>query len=153
MSVCEKLSSLFNTRRVFVVCFFFCFRVWSVFVVSLFSFRVWSVSVVFFFLFQGLYDQAYEDCEKALQLNEGNYKALYRKAKSLKEMGRHQEAYEAVAKCSLAVPQVNTLYFLYDLFSDTYHSFITETRKLNLVPVQNQSEMFKSMFIIFILFS
>uniref|UniRef100_A0AAQ5Y3J4 C3H1-type domain-containing protein n=1 Tax=Amphiprion ocellaris TaxID=80972 RepID=A0AAQ5Y3J4_AMPOC len=53
----------------------------------------------------GLYDQALEDCEKALQLNEGNYKALYRKAKALKELGRHQEAYEAVAKCSLAVPQ------------------------------------------------
>ncbi|XP_061905950.1 zinc finger CCCH domain-containing protein 7A isoform X1 [Entelurus aequoreus] len=53
----------------------------------------------------GLYDQALEDCEKALQLNDGNYKALYRKAKSLKEMGRHQEAYEVVAKCSLAVPQ------------------------------------------------
>ncbi|KAM3597497.1 uncharacterized protein V6R79_005410 [Siganus canaliculatus] len=53
----------------------------------------------------GLYDQALEDCEKALQLNEGNHKALYRKAKSLKEMGRNQEAYEAVAKCSLAVPQ------------------------------------------------
>lgn len=55
---------------------------------------------------QGLHDQALEDCEKALRFNEGNYKALYRKAKSLKEMGRHQEAYEAVAKCSLAVPQV-----------------------------------------------
>ncbi|KAM4597910.1 zinc finger CCCH domain-containing protein 7A [Polymixia lowei] len=53
----------------------------------------------------GLYDQALEDSEKALELNEGNYKALYRKAKSLKELGRHQEAYEAVAKCSLAVPQ------------------------------------------------
>ncbi|PWA17856.1 hypothetical protein CCH79_00008215 [Gambusia affinis] len=53
----------------------------------------------------GLYDQALEDCEKALQLNEGNYRALYRKAKALKEMGRHQEAYEAVAKCSLTVPQ------------------------------------------------
>ncbi|XP_011602431.1 zinc finger CCCH domain-containing protein 7A isoform X1 [Takifugu rubripes] len=53
----------------------------------------------------GLHDQALKDCEKALQFNEGNYKALYRKAKSLKEMGRHQEAYEAVAKCSLAVPQ------------------------------------------------
>ncbi|XP_061702167.1 zinc finger CCCH domain-containing protein 7A isoform X2 [Syngnathoides biaculeatus] len=53
----------------------------------------------------GLYDQALEDCEKALQLNEGNYKVLYRKAKSLNEMGRHQEAYDAVAKCSLAVPQ------------------------------------------------
>ncbi|KAM8825075.1 zinc finger CCCH domain-containing protein 7A [Synchiropus picturatus] len=53
----------------------------------------------------GLYDQALEDSEKALQLNDGNYKALYRKAKSLKELGKHQEAYEAVAKCSLAVPQ------------------------------------------------
>ncbi|XP_053299534.1 zinc finger CCCH domain-containing protein 7A isoform X3 [Pleuronectes platessa] len=53
----------------------------------------------------GLYDQALEDCEKALHLNEGNYKALYRKAKSLKEMGRHQMAYETVAKCSLVVPQ------------------------------------------------
>lgn len=53
----------------------------------------------------GLYDQALEDCEKALHLNEGNYRALFRKAKSLKELGRHQEAYETVAKCSLAVPQ------------------------------------------------
>uniref|UniRef100_A0A8D3EFN5 Zinc finger CCCH-type containing 7A n=1 Tax=Scophthalmus maximus TaxID=52904 RepID=A0A8D3EFN5_SCOMX len=48
---------------------------------------------------------ALEDCEKALHLNEGNYRALFRKAKSLKELGRHQEAYETVAKCSLAVPQ------------------------------------------------
>lgn len=53
----------------------------------------------------GLYDAALDDCEKALQLNDGNYKALFRKAKSLKELGRHQEAYEAVAKCSLVVPQ------------------------------------------------
>uniref|UniRef100_A0A668AVX9 Zinc finger CCCH-type containing 7A n=1 Tax=Myripristis murdjan TaxID=586833 RepID=A0A668AVX9_9TELE len=54
----------------------------------------------------GLFDQALEDCEKALHLNEGNYRALFRKAKALKELGRHQEAYEAVAKCSLVVPQV-----------------------------------------------
>lgn len=60
-----------------------------------------------FSLSQGLHDQALEDCEKALRFNEGNYKALYRKARSLKELGRHQEAYEAVAKCSLAVPQVS----------------------------------------------
>ncbi|XP_077414351.1 zinc finger CCCH domain-containing protein 7A isoform X2 [Vanacampus margaritifer] len=53
----------------------------------------------------GLYDLALEDCEKVLQLNDSNYKGLYRKARSLKEMGRHQEAYDAVAKCSLAVPQ------------------------------------------------
>uniref|UniRef100_A0AAR2IJJ2 C3H1-type domain-containing protein n=1 Tax=Pygocentrus nattereri TaxID=42514 RepID=A0AAR2IJJ2_PYGNA len=53
----------------------------------------------------GLHDQALDDCEKSLQLNENNHRALYRKARSLKEMRRHQEAYEAVAKCSLAVPQ------------------------------------------------
>ncbi|KAL7829785.1 hypothetical protein AOLI_G00306700 [Acnodon oligacanthus] len=53
----------------------------------------------------GLHDQALDDCEKSLQLNENNHRALYRKARSLKEMGRHKEAYEAVAKCSLAVPQ------------------------------------------------
>ncbi|KAL2100770.1 hypothetical protein ACEWY4_002531 [Coilia grayii] len=57
------------------------------------------------YLNMGLCDQALEDCEKCLELNEGNYRALYRKARSLKEMGRHTEAYEAVAKCSLAVPQ------------------------------------------------
>ncbi|TRZ04278.1 hypothetical protein DNTS_003229 [Danionella cerebrum] len=53
----------------------------------------------------GLHDQALEDCEKALQYNECNHRALYRKARALKEMGRLQEAYEAVAKCSIAVPQ------------------------------------------------
>ncbi|KAJ8386174.1 hypothetical protein AAFF_G00175980 [Aldrovandia affinis] len=53
----------------------------------------------------GVPDQALEDCEKALQKNESNHRALYRKARSLKEMGKHKEAYEAVAKCSLAVPQ------------------------------------------------
>lgn len=58
-------------------------------------------------MFQGLYDQALEDCEKTLELNDGNYRVLYRKARSLKEMGRHAEAYDAVAKCSLAVPQVS----------------------------------------------
>lgn len=61
---------------------------------------------------QGLHDQSLEDCEKALQLNEGNYRALYRKALCLKEMGKHQAAYDAVAKCSMAVPQVRALYFL-----------------------------------------
>lgn len=53
----------------------------------------------------GLHDQALGDCEQALQMNNSNYRALYRKARCLKEMGRHQEAYEAVAKCSMAVPQ------------------------------------------------
>lgn len=66
-----------------------------------------NTDILFLPLSQGLHDQALEDCEKALQFNQGNYKALYRKARSLKEMGRLQEAYEAVAKCSLAVPQVS----------------------------------------------
>ncbi|KAJ7992437.1 hypothetical protein DPEC_G00278550 [Dallia pectoralis] len=53
----------------------------------------------------GLHDEALADCENALHLNERNHRALYRKARALKEMGRHQEAYDAVATCSLAVPQ------------------------------------------------
>ncbi|XP_064170993.1 zinc finger CCCH domain-containing protein 7A [Anguilla rostrata] len=57
------------------------------------------------YLNMGVHDQALEDCDKALQLNEGNHRALYRKARSLKELERHKEAYEAVAQCSLAVPQ------------------------------------------------
>ncbi|KAK3532701.1 hypothetical protein QTP86_028072 [Hemibagrus guttatus] len=51
------------------------------------------------------YDQALEDCDQALHLNENNYRAQYRKARCLKELGRHQEAYDVVAKCSMAVPQ------------------------------------------------
>ena len=58
-------------------------------------------------------------------MNEGNYKALYRKAKSLKELGRHQEAYEAVAKCSLGVPQVRDLICFSDKMSYTCHKVIS----------------------------
>ncbi|KAK2836639.1 hypothetical protein Q7C36_014508 [Tachysurus vachellii] len=57
------------------------------------------------YLHIGLHDQALEDCDQALQLNENNYRAQYRKARCLKELGRHQEAYDVVAKCSMAVPQ------------------------------------------------
>lgn len=98
------------------------FMIWEQGLCSVFTAPLW-LSWVFVTLgridfFQGLYDQALEDCEKALRLNEGNNKALFRKAKSLKEMGRHQEAYEAVAKCSLAVPQVeySHLYVYGNLF-------------------------------------
>ncbi|XP_051877219.1 LOW QUALITY PROTEIN: zinc finger CCCH domain-containing protein 7A [Pristis pectinata] len=56
------------------------------------------------YLNMGLYNQVLEDCDKALQLNQNNYRALFRKGKSLKELGRHKEAYDVVAKCSLAVP-------------------------------------------------
>ncbi|XP_043567913.1 zinc finger CCCH domain-containing protein 7A isoform X2 [Chiloscyllium plagiosum] len=57
------------------------------------------------YLNMGLYNRVLDDCDKALQLNDRNYRALYRKAKSLKELGRHEEAYKVVAECSLAVPQ------------------------------------------------
>ncbi|XP_067912525.1 zinc finger CCCH domain-containing protein 7A isoform X2 [Heterodontus francisci] len=57
------------------------------------------------YLNMGLYNQVLDDCDKALQLNHNNYRALYRKGKSLKELGRHKEAYDVVAKCLLAVPQ------------------------------------------------
>lgn len=52
----------------------------------------------------GLYNQVLEDCDKALQLNHNNYRVLFRKGKSLKELGRQKEAYDVVVKCSLAVP-------------------------------------------------
>ncbi|XP_048465352.1 zinc finger CCCH domain-containing protein 7A isoform X3 [Rhincodon typus] len=57
------------------------------------------------YLNMGLYNQVLDDCDKALQLNDRNYRALYRKGKSLKVLGRHEEAYKVVAECSLAVPQ------------------------------------------------
>lgn len=60
---------------------------------------------------QGFHDKVVEDCEKVLGLNANNCKALYRKSKALSDLGRYKEAYDAVAKCSLAVPQVWNLYF------------------------------------------
>ncbi|XP_053132875.1 zinc finger CCCH domain-containing protein 7A isoform X2 [Hemicordylus capensis] len=54
---------------------------------------------------KGLHDRVLEDCGIILKLNENNFRALYRKSKALKELGRYREAYDAVAKCSLSVPQ------------------------------------------------
>lgn len=53
----------------------------------------------------GLRDKVLEDCNAVLSVNASNCKALYRKAKALSDLGRYREAYDAVAKCSLAVPQ------------------------------------------------
>uniref|UniRef100_A0A480V921 Zinc finger CCCH domain-containing protein 7A n=1 Tax=Sus scrofa TaxID=9823 RepID=A0A480V921_PIG len=53
----------------------------------------------------GFHDKVLEDCETVLSLNASNCKALYRKSKALSDLGRYKEAYDAVAKCSLAVPQ------------------------------------------------
>ncbi|XP_008563655.1 PREDICTED: zinc finger CCCH domain-containing protein 7A-like, partial [Galeopterus variegatus] len=54
---------------------------------------------------QGFHDKVLEDCDTVLSLNANNCKALYRKSKALSDLGRYKEAYDAVAKCSLAVPQ------------------------------------------------
>nr|XP_020022846.1 zinc finger CCCH domain-containing protein 7A isoform X3 [Castor canadensis] len=53
----------------------------------------------------GFHDKVVEDCNAVLSLNASNCKALYRKSKALSDLGRYKEAYDAVAKCSLAVPQ------------------------------------------------
>ncbi|KAF7461119.1 zinc finger CCCH domain-containing protein 7A [Marmota monax] len=53
----------------------------------------------------GFHDKVVEDCSAVLTFNANNCKALYRKAKALSDLGRYKEAYDAVAKCSLAVPQ------------------------------------------------
>ncbi|KAI1896185.1 hypothetical protein AGOR_G00092210 [Albula goreensis] len=57
------------------------------------------------YLNMGVYDQALRDCQNALQRNENSPRALYRKARCLKELKMYKEAYDALAKCSLAVPQ------------------------------------------------
>ncbi|XP_027280579.1 zinc finger CCCH domain-containing protein 7A isoform X1 [Cricetulus griseus] len=53
----------------------------------------------------GFHDKVLEDCNAVLSVNASNCKALYRKSKALSDLGRYGEAYDAVAKCSLAVPQ------------------------------------------------
>ncbi|KAM6216490.1 zinc finger CCCH domain-containing protein 7B [Rhynchocyon petersi] len=52
----------------------------------------------------GLYEKALEDSEKALDLDGENIRALFRKARTLNELGRHKEAYECSSRCSLALP-------------------------------------------------
>lgn len=61
----------------------------------------------------GVHEKALEDCESALKLNENNYRALYRKTRALNELGKHKEAYECIAKCSFAVPQVSNSVYKY----------------------------------------
>uniref|UniRef100_A0A8C0JG77 Zinc finger CCCH-type containing 7B n=1 Tax=Chelonoidis abingdonii TaxID=106734 RepID=A0A8C0JG77_CHEAB len=52
----------------------------------------------------GLYEKALEDSEKALMLDKENIRALFRKARSLNELGRHKEAYECNSRCLLSLP-------------------------------------------------
>lgn len=58
-------------------------------------------------LWQGLFEKALEDSEKALGLDGENIRALFRKARALNELGRHKEAYECSSRCSLALPHVS----------------------------------------------
>ncbi|XP_038618826.1 zinc finger CCCH domain-containing protein 7A [Tachyglossus aculeatus] len=53
----------------------------------------------------GLHNEVLENCDIVLNLNGNNCRALYRKSKALSDLGKYEEAYNAVAKCSLAVPR------------------------------------------------
>ncbi|XP_036390597.1 zinc finger CCCH domain-containing protein 7A-like isoform X1 [Megalops cyprinoides] len=95
----------------------------------------------------GVPDEALKDCEKALQLNEKNHRALFRKARSLKEMGRHKEAYEAVAKCSLAVPQDESVMKLTQELARTLglkvrKAYVRSQPVLNALPGARNSVVF-----------
>nr|XP_033785295.1 zinc finger CCCH domain-containing protein 7B isoform X4 [Geotrypetes seraphini] len=52
----------------------------------------------------GMYEKALEDSEKALSVDKENIRALFRKARVLNELGRHQEAYDCSRHCLLSLP-------------------------------------------------
>lgn len=49
----------------------------------------------------GEYDQGIADCDKALEVCKESYRALYRKALCLKELGKQKEAYNCTTECLL----------------------------------------------------
>uniref|UniRef100_A0A672Z8B6 Zinc finger CCCH domain-containing protein 7B-like n=1 Tax=Sphaeramia orbicularis TaxID=375764 RepID=A0A672Z8B6_9TELE len=49
----------------------------------------------------GEYDQGVADCDEALEVCKESYRALYRKALCLKELGKHKEAYNCTTECLL----------------------------------------------------
>ncbi|CAN0313324.1 unnamed protein product [Lampetra fluviatilis] len=49
------------------------------------------------------YNDALLDCEEALHRNKMSHKALYRKAKALKAIGKPKEAYEVAVQCSCII--------------------------------------------------
>ncbi|MEE6502751.1 hypothetical protein FKM82_004627 [Ascaphus truei] len=53
----------------------------------------------------GLFEKSLEDSEKALSLEEENMRALYRKAKALNQLGRHQDAYGCISHQLLALDE------------------------------------------------
>ncbi|KAM4021759.1 uncharacterized protein ACNLHF_027074 [Anomaloglossus baeobatrachus] len=52
-----------------------------------------------------LFEKSLEDSEKALSLDKENMRALYRKAKALDQLGKHQEAYGCISHRILALVQ------------------------------------------------
>ncbi|XP_018421265.1 PREDICTED: zinc finger CCCH domain-containing protein 7B [Nanorana parkeri] len=53
----------------------------------------------------GLFEKSLEDSESALSLDKENMRALYRKAKTLDKLGKHQEAYNCISHRILALVQ------------------------------------------------
>ncbi|CAJ0931557.1 unnamed protein product, partial [Ranitomeya imitator] len=53
----------------------------------------------------GLFEKSLEDSDKALSLDKENMRALYRKAKALDQLGKHQEAYSCISHRILALVQ------------------------------------------------
>ncbi|XP_039621424.1 zinc finger CCCH domain-containing protein 7B-like isoform X2 [Polypterus senegalus] len=52
----------------------------------------------------GLFQKSIEDCDAVIKLNNSNARALYRKARALKELGQVKDAYESSTRCLLTVP-------------------------------------------------
>ncbi|XP_072277266.1 zinc finger CCCH domain-containing protein 7B isoform X2 [Pyxicephalus adspersus] len=53
----------------------------------------------------GFYEKSLEDSDKALNLDKENMRALYRKAKALDKLGKHQEAYSCISHRILVLVQ------------------------------------------------
>uniref|UniRef100_A0A672Z877 Zinc finger CCCH domain-containing protein 7B-like n=1 Tax=Sphaeramia orbicularis TaxID=375764 RepID=A0A672Z877_9TELE len=58
----------------------------------------------------GEYDQGVADCDEALEVCKESYRALYRKALCLKELGKHKEAYNCTTECLLINRLVKEIY-------------------------------------------
>uniref|UniRef100_UPI00358ED1D4 zinc finger CCCH domain-containing protein 7A-like isoform X2 n=1 Tax=Myxine glutinosa TaxID=7769 RepID=UPI00358ED1D4 len=57
------------------------------------------------FLEMGKFDEVIKDCDKVLEQNSQNHKALYSKARALAALGKKKEAYDVAAECSRLVPK------------------------------------------------
>lgn len=96
--------SVYEVRYVFPIAFYIPVFCWEIKCLLCLSWLEVVSSV------QGLYEKALEDSEKALSLDKENIRALFRKARSLNELGRHKEAYECNSRCLLSLPHVSFLF-------------------------------------------